>query len=882
MKKEKLKKEKQKTKKPKKPLSLLKKIILLALAAAVIGAAIYGVYYLFHYILYNRYRDFLTTYEVEEGRPYRALTDSVNHVAGFELAAENEYLKLYTDPENASIAVYDKRNGETYYTNPPDAENDTVANKVNVDYLKSQFILNYFNRQVRIGTYDSYSMSVERGQFEAEAITDGIRYRYRVGELPKINTGTVPLYLHEDQVAELAAKMEEKNGVTFTRIYVTSDVGPGMKQINNTTLNNSVTLANMQSWLDGIGWTEDDFLKAMERGGDAAVVNIPISFDIALEYRLEGDALVVSVPASEIKSYGGGSVFTIQLLRYMGAAGLDESGYFVVPNNSGSLIHFNNGKQHYPIYQQHVYDMDPLAAVPITIEYSDSAKLPLYGICRDNNSIFATVEEGKTLASISAVVSKSFNDYNYAYPTFALGSFDNLINFGNSTIDVFVKEPEIYDVNLTVRYSFLTEADKGYVGMANYYRNQLLSEGKLGQVSEIAAADRPVDIPFYYDVIGGVKETQHILGMQFLRVFPMTTFKEAQTMAQELKNEGIDKQVMNFQGWFNGGYYHTQINKISLTKKLGSKKDFEELNAWVEATGGRFYADVAFQHVTFANRTYKWQAEASRYYGMGFTAAGGEINPATFWAIAHLGYRELLYNIASPKFLPRYVETFTKKFDRYDIGGISLRELTNALHSDKRRTNIINREEALEVVVAQLDLLKETDKHLLGNGSFDYSFPYLTDIINAPTKANRFFIIDEEIPFYEMIIHGSIQYAGPLLNYNYEEDKAGVILNLIEFGASPHYAFTWEEANKMKNTGLNRYFNTTFAVWKEDVAGIYHQVNEALRYVNGAFMVGHRILGDGVRAVSYSNGVTIYLNYGDEAAVADGVTVPARSWGMAQ
>lgn len=866
--------------KTKKPLSLLKKIILAALLIALISAAIYGVYYLFHYILYDRYRDFLTTYEVEEGQPYQALTDSVNNVAGFELVAENEYLKLYTDPENASIAVYDKRNGETFYTNPPDADQDEIANKVNTDYLKSQFILNYFNRQVRIGTYDSYSMSVERGQFEAEMITGGIRYRYRIGELPKINTGTVPLYLHEDQVAELAAKMEEKNGVTFTRIYVTSDIGPGMKQINNTTLNNSVTLSNMQAWLDEIGWTDDDYMKAMERGGDAAVVNIPISFDIALEYRLEGDALVVSLPTSEIKSYGGGSVFAIQLLRYMGAAGLDENGYFVVPNNSGSLIHFNNGKQHYPIYQQHIYDMDPLAAVPTTIEYMDSAKLPVYGICRENNSIFVAVEEGKTLASISAVVSRTFNEYNYAFPNFSVGSADNLINFGNSAIDIYVKEPEIYDVNLTVRYHFLTEEYRGYVGMANYYREKLLSAGKLEPASETASAAKPVDIPFYYDVIGGVKETRHILGMQFLRVFPITTFKNAETMARELQDEGIEKQVMNFQGWFNGGYYHTQINKISLTRKLGSKKDFENVNARIEAMGGRFYADVAFQHVTFANRNFKWQAEASRYYGLGFTAAGGEINPASFWSIAHLGYREILYNIVSPKFLPRYVETFTKKFDRYDIGGISLRELTNTLHSDKRRTNIINREEALEVVVAQLDLLKESERYLLGNGSFDYSFPYLTDIINAPTKANRFFIIDAEIPFYEMVIHGSISYAGNLLNYNYEDDKNSVVLNLIEHGASPHYVFTWEEANKMKNTGLNRYFNTTFAVWKEEAAGIYHQVNDALQYVQGAFMIDHQILADGVRVVSYSNGVQIYLNYGDEIIYVDGVAVGPMRYHM--
>ncbi|MCL2717768.1 MAG: DUF5696 domain-containing protein [Lachnospiraceae bacterium] len=864
--------------KTKKPWSLFKKIMLAILGIALLGAVIYFTYYLFNYLLYNRYRDFLTTYTVEEGRPYQPLTNSVNKVPGFELVAENEYLKLYTDPASTGVAVYDKRNGEVYFTNPPDADQDTVANKVNIDNMKSQFILVYFNRQVRVGTYDSYSMSVEKGQFTIEAIDNGVRYRYRIGELPKINTGTVPLYLHEDQIAELAAKMDERNGLTFTRIYVTSNVGPGMRQINNTTLNNSVTLGNMQTWLDEIGWTEEDFLKAMEKGGDAAIENIPISFDIALEYRLEGDSLKVSVPASEIKSYGGGSVFQIQLLRMMGAAGSLEDGYFVVPNGSGALIDFNNGKQFYPIYQQSIYGIEPLAAVPIRSENTDNVKLPFYGICRENSSILVEVEEGKTLASISAVVSGTFNNYNYAYPTFWISGADNLINFGSSNIDVFVREPDIYDVNLTVRYSFLTDEYKGYAGLANYYREKLLREGKLTQLADIATAAKPLDIPFYYDVIGGIKETNHFLGVQHLRIFPMTTFANAKVMAFELEKEGINKQVMNFQGWFNGGFYHNTPHKISLVRKLGSKAEFEGLSAQIEDNGGRFYADVAFQYIPYTDRFANWQALSSRYYGLGFVAAEGQVCPCCLWAITSLGYGETFQLLMSPKFLPRYVEKFTSRIDRYDIGGISLRELTSWLHADKRRTNIINREESLNVVLAQLKLLESSGKNLMGSGSYDYSFPYLTDIINAPTKANRFFIIDHEIPLYEMIIHGSINFAGPLLNFNYEEDKSGVVLNHIEYGASPHYAFTWEEANKMKNTGMNRYVNTTFAIWKNEAVNIYHQINEALRYVSGAFMVNHQILDDNVRAVSYSNGITIYLNYNNESVFVNGSEILPRSY----
>ena len=48
--------------------------------------------------------------------------------------------------------------------------------------------------------------------------------------------------------------------------------------------------------------------------------------------------------------------------------------------------------------------------------------------------------------------------------------------------------------------------------MANYYRQHLLDEGVL------TLKNGNEDVPFYYDVIGGVKETAYVLGTQYLTV----------------------------------------------------------------------------------------------------------------------------------------------------------------------------------------------------------------------------------------------------------------------------------------------------------------------------------------------------------------------------
>ena len=782
------KKTKKKYKKIKLPMSLAKKVFLAILGIVVVSVAAYLLYYFFHYTRYNKYRNYLSSYEYETGSVFNPIPENSADVAGMQLAAENDYLKLYTDLKTANIAVYDKRDGSITYSNPLNADEDSMANASNLNALKSQFIVTYYNQDVKSGTYDSYSQCVAKNQFTAESIEGGIRYLYKIGN------------------------EKDNNG---------------------------------------------------QEG---------IHFDIPLEYRLKDDSLEVSIPVSGIKEYGNGSIARIQLLRYMGAAHNDEEGYLVVPNGSGSLIYFNNGKTTAASYSQYIYDIDPVAASYTTTENITGVKLPLFGICRPDRSLLVTVEDGASTALITAGISGVYNDYNYAFPTFVLRNIDNLRNFGNTTQDVYVLEQDIYDINCRVRYTFLNEDNSGYAGLANYYRERLMAEGVLAKQEETE------NIPFYYDIIAGVKETSHFLGVQYLHTFTMTSFKEAGEISTDLKDNGITNQVMNLQGWFNGGYYHDAPHNIRVYAKMGGKSGLETLNQTLAENGGTLYADVDFQEVTFADDYFNYNAEGSRYYGAGYVVALGQINPTTLYNSSGLSYMETKYDILSPKYLPRYVGSFAKKIQKYDVAGLSLRDMGDLLASDKRRTNVINREEALDVLLSQMDVLEATGKKLMTEKANSYVFAYSSDILNVPLTGNDFNIIDENIPLYEMIIHGSISYSSDLLNFEDEDHMQETILQMIEAGAAPHYVFTWEESSKMKDTGLSRYYATTYETWKDDAIAVYNKVNEPLKYVTGAVITNHEILANGVRKVTYDNGVVIYINYDEEDLTADGKTVAAQSY----
>ncbi|NLO09942.1 MAG: hypothetical protein GX129_08785 [Clostridiales bacterium] len=858
-----------KTKKRKKLIGKVGKYTLGLLGLLVV---IYLVYYYIRFLSFDEYKDYLSSYDYEEGSDFMAIPEVNPKVSGFELVAENDYLKLYTDINTANVAVYDKRNQNIVYTNPLDADEDPIANETNKRYLKSQFIVNYFNKSRAAGVYDSFSMSVERGQVRAEGIDNGIRYIYDVGDHGTTTTGIVPIYFSLEKMEDVQSKLTEDDGTTLRRYYIDSKDFPGLLELNGVARKNKKTIQRIQGFLEEIGFTEEDYYEQMELAGVERVE--AVSFIIPLEYRLEEDGLLVSIPTSEIKEYGEAKIYRIQLLRYMGATGQDDKGYMVVPNGSGSIINFNNGKINAADYSQYIYSMDPLADGWTQMEYTERARLGLFGICKEESSLLATVEDGATLATITAGIGGKYSTYNYAYTSFMLRLYDVLSLFGTtgSSADMPIIVDDIYDCNLSVKYTLLTGENSGYSGIANYYRQRLLGEGVL------TLKDGNDDIPFYYDIVGGVKETSFILGTQYLSVNPVTTFEEAGHISDDLHAQGITKQVMNYQGWFNGGYYHDVTDKVKIIRKLGGKSGLEELSRKVENNGGTFYGDVSLQKVSYISKRYSGYNETSRYFGAGYYAWFANVNPTNLIKMSTLGYKETGYYLVSPKFLPRYVNGLVKNINKLDISGISLRDLGDVLHSDHRRTNIINREEALDVVMAQFDKLENTEKKLMISGGNEYSLRYASDIINVPLYDNSFSIIDESIPLYQMIIHGSIDYAGGIINLYDDIDRSELTLRLIEYGASPHYIFTKESANEMKYTGLHKYYSTKYDLWKNEAVEIYKEVNEALRRVSGETIINYEILQGGVKKVTYSNGLIFYINHSLEEIDADGLTIAAKSY----
>lgn len=852
----------------------MKKIILSCLAVLLLIVIGYYTHYFIYYVKYDAYKEVLTTYDYVEGREFVPLVDKDNKIANMVLVSESEELKLYTDTVTTEIAIYDKRTGEITYSNPIDADND-IATGINKSFLKSQIIIDYYNDKRTSGTMNSYDMSTKNGQFTLEGIDNGVRYIYTFGSLGS-PTGIVPVYITKERLQIYLDKMDVVDARNIKGKYVESKTKGGFLELTSASKKKS-TLAKMTLLLEGAGYTAEDYQSDMaEASGEEEQL---VTFTITIDYQLEKDSLVVTVPTHKIKETGGAKIYNLQLLRFFGAANKEETGYMVVPNGSGSLINFNNGKVTAPTYLQYVYGIDPLSTDFSVVENTEDARFPIFGMKREDSAFLGVIENGDALGIISADIAGKLNGYNYVYPIFLLRGSEKLAMFGTTGqgSDLPVVENEIYQLDIKVRYSFMKKEDASYAGMANYLRDDLLSKGILSKKKEEES------IPFYVDIIGGVKQTEHFLGVPYHELYKATTFREAGIIAESLYAMGITNLRMNYEGWFNGGFYHDVPNKITGVNKLGGKKELEKLSDKIEENGGKLFVDVAFQKVSYISKRYRYQVESSKYYGGGFTAIFGQVNPVTLRNLSALGYRETMYNLISPKFITRYVDKFVKGIEGYDVTGITLRDLGDTLHSDKKRTNVINREEAKYVIKDQLRKVDATGKEVIVNGGNFYSLAYIDEIMNMSIGHNAYYLVDEEIPFYQMIVHGTINYTGATINLSDNYDKTDLILRLLEYGASPHFTFTYEDSNNFKYSGLNRFYATKYDNWLEDAKEIYQEVNDVLHLVNGHYVINHEIISSGVKKVTYDNGIILYINTNKREVKIDDEIIDGRSyklWGV--
>ncbi|TFE23056.1 DUF5696 domain-containing protein [Cohnella luojiensis] len=799
------------------------------------------------------------------------LPDSDAAVNGMKLAAQSDALALYFNPDTTEIAVLNRSSGKVWRSNPADLGADAKASPFEKDRLAAQVSINYRDSIGTLGTITNFTDSIQRKQFKAEGIENGIRITYTIGDT-SLGIDALPKRISKKRMEEkVYSKLDEATAKYVGNRYFPLDDNPEVLERLDTAVSRALVLSRMLDAFAKAGYTAQDLaVDNQENGLSAAAGASRPNFIIPMEYRVSGDSLLIHVPVNEIKESKGYQIRTLELLDFFGAAGTDEKGYMLVPDGSGSLIELNNGKIGEEVYAQRVYGEDENNNSRRRGQVSESVRLPVFGLKSGDDAWFASIEKGEGIASINADISGRKNSYNSAYASFAIRGEDVLELYkGNKADEIQLLTDDRFEGDLQVRYNFLSGSDANYSGMAKLYREKLVQEGVL----KPKKADD--ELPFYLDVLGAVDKRKSFLGIPYKGLMPMTTFEQAGQIAEQMKEAGVSNVQMRYMGWFNEGIDHKIPKNVKLDSELGSKADLKKLSEQLQSMGGNLYPDVAFQHVLRENRDFKPASDAARF----ITREQAKLSPINR-AFNAMDISLGSFYLLSPVKLPYFVDRFIDSYNNYGLESVSLRDLGDLLQADYRVSRVVFRDVAKNIVTEQLGKLENSYTNIMLSGGNAYALKYADQLIDVPMASSGFSITDQEIPFYEMVIHGYKDYSGSPINLDDNQDLTYHMLRSIEYGAAPHFYWSYESSSKLKFTSYESLFSTHYSEWLKEAAGLYSKVNKALAGLQSKSIIEHIQHEPGVAQVRYDNGTSVYVNYTEKPVTVNGVQIDAKNFSV--
>ena len=337
--------------------------------------------------------------------------------AGMELAAETDQAELYLDREDALLCLVDKSSGTAVKTKIMDGDSGNANIKAN---QKSDFIVSYYKDIKAANTLSqaNFTMAIEPGQVEYAEIENGIRITYTMKE-DKLSLDCVPKYISEERMKSLVLEYLSTKEREWLNDYYRLFDGKYTRTRDDNELQSTIKRLYTLFYETG-QYTEDDLAADNEENGyESEWSNLEIQ--VSLEYSLDGGDLMVRMPMESFAVNDEEVIpYSITLLPYFLSAGVDEEGYFVVPDGAGAVIQFNNDKVFATDYVSRIYGGDVLLNTEAISAADYSAMMPVIGAVYEKYAMLAIVEGGQGMAEINARISGKTDNYNSAYFTFYL------------------------------------------------------------------------------------------------------------------------------------------------------------------------------------------------------------------------------------------------------------------------------------------------------------------------------------------------------------------------------------------------------------------------------------------------------------------------------
>lgn len=798
---------------------------------------------------------------------------------GNDVILENDYLKLTMDATTTNFEVLVKSSGKVWNSYAVDGLNDSIAINEEKNKLMSSFLLTYSTDAALDTTYDSYSFSALNGIYSIDASEDAITVNYSLGKVAK--EFIIPPIIQKDRLEAFTSTMSATDSENVKQFYKKYDINKlGKKDNKEELLANYPILEtevcyilrdnlkdtakkSLQKNFEEAGYTYEEYLADKEMDLSEASNDNPV-FTASVTYRLDGDDLIVELPFSSLDSKDEYPIYSVNILPYFGSGNKEEEGYMLLPEGGGSILKFNNGRTTQNLYYSNLYGWD-MALKRDAVVHNTSAQMNVYGISDNKDSFICILEDGASYASIEADISGKKSSYNYVTAVYTIKPREKYELGQQSNADMYVYLEDLPDESIVKRYSFVDSGS--YVDMAKDYRDYLIKK-----YPEYITKNDDSSTPVEIQVVGAVDKVKQIVGVPVSRPLPLTTYSEAAELITELKNSGIDNMSVKYTGWCNGGVRQQYAKDIDTIRALGNKKDLQKLSDTAKELGVDLYLDGITQYEFDSNifDGFFSYRDAAKFLSRK-RAELYEYSAVTYSAREGLDSYFLLHGDTIMDVTRNFVEV-TNGFNT----GASFQDIGSDLSSDYYRKDYTSRDEAMNMHVDLLKSVADSGQNIMINYGNAYAVPYADFISGMDLRGSEYTILDECVPFYQIALHGYIDYTGFPINTGGNEEEN--ILYAAEYGAGLSFSLMKESPFTLQKTLYTEYYASDYDAWNEELMNVYNRFNNELGHTYNQEIVNHSNITSDVSVTEYEDGTKVYVNYGFGDYDCDGVTIPARDY----
>lgn len=795
---------------------------------------------------------------------------------------ENDRIRFALDAVSTHFTVCDKRTGQVYSSVP--AKSIPFGAEEIAARARSELTLHYYEEQSDVNYMYSTADSVDAGNYSVRSDGTAVRVYYRFGSMDTvlplvldeesfrtvceaIQNGAIrrrmeryyTLYSKKDPPEDFADKLSAYPILENTALYILSD---------NLTSNEKTDIS---TYLTDSGYTNAQY-EAMLKGLKMDLSDSTeetAGFVVPVEYTLQDDGFSASILMDLIEEKSTvHKLQKIDFLEYFFAT-QDSGGYYFIPDGSGSLVDFGTGEE---MASLPFYGSDYTENHTALDRIEKNLSLPVFGASMRVGGMLAIIEQAAEVAQLNLTASSAADPVNHIYASFAVRKID-VTDYGASmSIPIYnLFSAERITASPKIRFVLLPEGQNEYTHMAAAYQAYLQDNGTLTKQESAA-------MPVYLDYVCMITEQKSFLGIPYVQETVLSTLSGIMRSVSALQEAGLNHIIVRLYGYTSAGYEHPAYTRYTLSKKVGSQEELEQLSRQLNACGGQLYLDADMQFAYRRGNGFSPSKDAARYLNR-IVVYRGQHDIVTRKYTDQLR-RYFISPIRYPAYTAAFRNSLTETFGSAACPGLSYGSTGMRLGGDYTKTRDIDRTESVRYAIAALRSAKSEGFDLAFDNGNAYVLPYASHLLQVPDTDSARDSESRAVPFYQMVIHGSISYAGT--PYTVSTDSTRSMLNSAALGAAPYAVFITESDSSIANTQFESlWYSMQDTVQLPRFIEIAKRL-QSLEAKNGAAaLVGYTYAAPQVTCSTYANSIKVYVNYGNQAITVDGITVPPYDFAVA-